>query len=165
MAPRYVRRRSNVIMNDQEKWTPLTTFITPFSAFRPVQWQTTIHQQAIHLFTTRIHLASLEASSVSHWANSGLLLFLPGLAGVRAAAAAAGRQDILLLNIELGTATGSVVVGFDEEQDEGEGGRSCRQQITLSGCRAVHIDGSPATLCLQWHKIYELYIAWWVVFE
>lgn len=57
------------------------------------------HQQAIHLFTTRIHLASLEASSVSHWANSGLLLFLPGLAGVRAAAAAAGRQDILLLNI------------------------------------------------------------------
>lgn len=124
------------------------------------------HPPASYPFIHYAYSFSL-AGSVRPLSLTGLTLgccsFFRWLAGVRAAAA--GRQDILLLNIELGTATGSVVVGFDEEQEEGEGGRSCRQQITLSGCRAVHIDGSPATLCLQWHKIYELYIAWWVVFD
>lgn len=108
--------RSNAIMNDQEKWTPLTTFITPFAAF---------HESFIHYAYT---------FSV-YW--SELIVRLPAVVVVTVVA---GRQ-----NIEFGAGWCS------EEQGVGR-----RQQITLSGCRAVHIDDSPAMLCLQWHKIEAL---------
>lgn len=62
--------RSNAIMNVQEKWTPLTTFITPFAAF---------HESFIHYaFTFSVH-----------W--SMLLLRLPAVVVVTVVA---GRQNI-----------------------------------------------------------------------
>lgn len=64
-------------MNDQEKWTPLTTFITPFAAF---------HESFIHYaFTFSVH-----------W--SMLLLRLPAVVVVTVVA---GRQ-----NIEFGAGAG-----------------------------------------------------------
>lgn len=70
------------------------------------------HPPASYPFIHYAYSFSL-AGSVRPLSLTGLTLgccsFFRWLAGVRSAAAA-GRQDILLLNIELGTATGSVVV-------------------------------------------------------